>query len=204
MDNRYLYIVLTLVALSTGLSMFYLPKDSLKEMFVTRPWKANDDCLIQYEKKIVSILDHIMAEQAAKGRGAIGTAPSIEYLRLVKQILFFLESHDIGDKVQEKTTILAPEFEGGKGIIRRRSQPELADSAPASTSTCATTNASVHAFTDDSDGANDKREQPQPGLAEGPGQPRELHQGPSTSREQPNDGSAEDPKQPKKLQQGLP
>ena len=135
----------------------------------------------------MSILAHIMAKQAAKGCGAIETAPSIEYTRLVHQILAFIESHDIGDKVQEKTTI-HPEFEGGKGITQRRSQPELADSAPASTSTCATTNASVHAFTDDSDGTSDKREQPQPGLAEGPGQPRELHQGSPTSREQPNQG----------------
>merc|ERR1711867_282044 len=69
--------------------------------------------------------------------------------------------------------------------------------------TCATTNASVHAFRDDPDGANDKREQPQPGLAEGPGQPRMLQQGPPISRERPQPGSAEDPKQPKKLQQGL-
>ena len=118
MDNRYLYVVLTLVALNTGLSMFYLPKDSLKEMFVTWPWKANDDCLIQYEKKIVSILDHIMAEQAAKGHGAIETAPSIE-------------SHDIGDKVEEKTT---------------KCPLGLDDSTPASTSTCATTSASVDTF----------------------------------------------------------
>ena len=35
MDNRYLYIVLTFVALSTGVSIFYLSKVSLKEMFVT-------------------------------------------------------------------------------------------------------------------------------------------------------------------------
>ena len=58
----------------------------------------------------MSILAHIMAEQVAKGHRAIETAPSNEYLRLAKQILFFLESHDIGDKVQEKMTIPAPEF----------------------------------------------------------------------------------------------
>ena len=34
-DNRCLYIVLTFVALSTGLSMLYLANVSLKEMFVT-------------------------------------------------------------------------------------------------------------------------------------------------------------------------
>ena len=151
----------------------------------------------------MSILAHIMAEQAAKGRGASKAAPSTEYLRLVKQILFLIKSHNIGDKVQEKTTI-HPEFEGGKGITQRRSQPELADSAPASTSTCATTNALVHAFAEDPDVANDKRERPQPGFAEGPGQPRELQQGPPTSREQPNKGSAEDLEQPIKLQQGVP
>ena len=47
MATRYLYIVLTLMAFITGVSMFYLPKVSFKEMFVTRPWKVNDDCLIQ-------------------------------------------------------------------------------------------------------------------------------------------------------------
>ena len=150
-------------------------------MFMTRPWKANNNCLIQCNRKVVSILAHIMAEQAAKDCRAIEMTPRDDYLWLAKQILVFIESHDIGDKVQEKTTIPAPEFKGSKWITRRRSHPELADSAPASTSTCATTNASVHAFTDDPDGANDKRERPQPGSAEGPGQPRELQQGPPTS-----------------------
>ena len=97
MDNRYLYIVLTFMALITGVSMFYLSNVSLKEMLVTRPWKVNDDCLIQYDKKVVSILAHIMAERAAKGQCAIKTAPSNEYLRLAKQILFFIKSHNFGD-----------------------------------------------------------------------------------------------------------
>ena len=179
MTVHYLYIVLTFMALITGVSIFYLSKVSLKEMFVTRPWKANNDCLVQYEDKVVSILAHIMAEQAAKGRGAI-KSPSNEYLWLAKQILFILKSHDFGDEVQEKTTI-HPEFEGGKWVTRTGTPPGFADSTPVSTSTCATTNAPVHAFADDPDGANDKREQPQPGLAEGPGQPRELQQGPPTS-----------------------
>ena len=34
-DNRYLYSVLTFMALITGVSMFYLSNVSLKEMFVT-------------------------------------------------------------------------------------------------------------------------------------------------------------------------
>ena len=126
-------------------------------MFVTRPWKANDDCPVQYEDMVVSILAHIMAEQAAKGHGASKAAPSTEYLRLVKQILFLIESHDIGDKVQEKTTI-HPEFKGGKWVTRTGTPPELAASTHVSTSTCAMANASVYAFTDDSDYANDKRE----------------------------------------------
>ena len=204
MTVHYLYIVLMFVALIAVMAMFYLSKVSFKEMFVTRPWKANDNCLIQYERKVVSTLAHIMAEQAAKGRGAIKTAPSTEYLRLVKQILFLIESHDIGDKVQEKTTIPAPEFKGSKWITWTGTPPGLADSTPASTSTCATTNASVYALADDSDVAYDKREQPHPGLAEGPRQPRELQQGPPTSRERPNKGSAEDLEQPIKLQQGVP
>ena len=93
----------------------------------------------------MSILAHIMAEQEAKGRGAIKTAPSNEYLRLVKQILSILESHDIGNKVQEKKTI-HPEFEGRKWVTQTGTPLELADSTPASTSTCATTNASVDTF----------------------------------------------------------
>ena len=156
MSTRYLYIATIFVALITGVSMFYLSKVSLKEMFMTQPWKAHDDCLVQYDKKIVSILAHIMAEQAAKGHGAIETAPSIEYLRLAKQILFLIESHDIGDKVQEKTTFLAPEFKGDERVTRTGTPPGLADRAPASTSTCATPNVSVHASTDDSDVAYDK------------------------------------------------
>ena len=107
------------------------------------PWKANDECLIQPEKKVVSFLAHIMAEQAAKGQGAIETAPSIEYLWLAKQILNIIESHDIGDKVQEKTTT-HPKFEGGKWVTRTGTPPGSADSTPASTSNCATTNAAVH------------------------------------------------------------
>ena len=181
MTVHYLYIILMFMALITGVSMFYLSNVSLKEMFVTRHWKANDDCLIQYESKVVSTLAHIMAEQAAKGRRAIKTTPRDDYLWLAKKILAFIESHDIGNEVQEKTTIPAPEFKGGKWITRTRTPPGLADSTPASTTTCATTNASVHAFADDPDGTNTKREQPQPGLAEGPRQLKQLQQGPPTS-----------------------
>ena len=197
------YIVLTFVALIAVVAMFYLSKLSFEEMFVTWHWKANDDCLIQYDNKVVSIMAHIMAEQVAKGRGAIKTAPSDEYLWLAKQILFFIESHHIGNEVQEKTTI-HPKFEGGKWVTRTGTPPELAASTPASTSNCATTNASVHAFADDSDVAHDKRERPQPGLTEGPRQPRELQPGPPTSRGRPNKGSAEDSKQLKQLQLRLP
>ena len=155
MTIHYLYIVLTFMAL-IAVAMFYLSRVSFEEMFVTRPWKANDDCLIQCDRKVVSILAHIMAEQAAKGQRAIETAPSNKYLRLAKQILIFIESHDIGNEVQEKTTIPAPEFKGGKWITRTGTPPGLADSTPASTSTCATTNASVYALADDSDVAHDK------------------------------------------------
>ena len=48
---------------------------------------------------------------------------------------------------------------------------DVSTSAPASTSTCAATDASVHAFTDDPGIANDRQERPHPGLAEGPKQP---------------------------------
>ena len=52
----------------------------------------------------MSIMAQIMAVQVAKDSCAIETTPSIEYLRLAKQILFIIESHDFGNKVQEKTT----------------------------------------------------------------------------------------------------
>ena len=58
---------------------------------------------------------------------------------------------------------------------------DVSTSAPASTSTCATTNASVHALADDPGVTDERREQPQLGSAEGPGQPKELQQGPPTS-----------------------
>ena len=52
--------------------------------------------------------------------------------------------------------------------------------------------------------SDDKQEQPQLGLAEGPKQPRELQQGPPSSREQPNKEPAEDLEQLKQLKQGVP
>ena len=68
---------------------------------------------------------------------------------------------------------------------------------------------------------DDRRERPQPGPAEGPGQPKKLQQGPPTARGQPNKGPAngyplpkpqerphpglaEGPEQPEKLQQRPP
>ena len=73
------------------MAMFYLSKVSFKEMFVTRPWKVNDDCLTQYERKVVSTLAHIMAEQVAKGHHAIKTTPRDDYLWLAMKILIFIE-----------------------------------------------------------------------------------------------------------------
>ena len=61
-DNCRLYIVLTFLALVSGVLVFYLPKVSPREMFGTRPWKASDDSLIQYDDKAVSLLVHIIAE----------------------------------------------------------------------------------------------------------------------------------------------
>ena len=58
--------------------------------------------LLQYSnelKKVVSSLACIMAAQAARDRCAIETAPSTEYLRLASQMLFIIESHDVGNEV---------------------------------------------------------------------------------------------------------
>ena len=110
--------------------------------------------------------------------------------------------------------------------LHEKSRPEaepggpcdVSTSAPVNTSTCAATNASVYALADDPD---DRRERPQPGSAEGPGQPRELQQGPPMSRgrpnkgpadgyplpkpqERPHPGLAEGPEQPEKLPQKPP
>ena len=118
MATRYLYFILTLLALIAGVSMFYLSKVSFEEMLVTRPWKENDDCLIQHDRKVVSILAHIMAEQAAKGQRAIKTAPSNEYLQLAKQVLVAgcrldyttvlccLHGHDVGHDGHDLVLVL--------------------------------------------------------------------------------------------------
>ena len=79
--------------------------------------------LLQYSnelKKVVSILARVMAMQAARGHRAIETAPSAKYLRLANQMLFIIESHDVGNKVQKKMTTLAPEYEGGMWVTRGR------------------------------------------------------------------------------------
>ena len=66
--------------------------------------------LLQYSnelKKVVSILARIIATQAARDRHAIETAPSTKYLWLANQMLFIIESHDVGNEVQKKMTTLA-------------------------------------------------------------------------------------------------
>ena len=75
--------------------------------------------LLQYSnelKKVISILARIMAAQSARDRRAIETAPSAKYLRLANQMLYIIESHDVGNKVQKKMTTLAPEYEGGTWV----------------------------------------------------------------------------------------
>lgn len=42
-DSSRLYIVLTFLALASGVLVFYLPKVSPREVFGTRPWKMSDD-----------------------------------------------------------------------------------------------------------------------------------------------------------------
>ena len=79
--------------------------------------------LLQYSnelKKVISILARIMAAQAARDRRAIETAPSAKYLRLANQMLYIIESHDVGNEVQKKMTTLAPEYEGGMWVTRGR------------------------------------------------------------------------------------
>ena len=79
--------------------------------------------LLQYSdelKKVVFILARVMATQLAGDRRAIETSPSVRYLRLARQMLFIVESHDVTTEVQEKMTTLAPEFKGGMWITRGR------------------------------------------------------------------------------------
>ena len=67
--------------------------------------------LLQYSddlKKVVFILARVMAAQSAGDRRAIETSPSVRYLRLARQMLFIVESHDVATEVQEKMTTLAP------------------------------------------------------------------------------------------------
>ena len=147
----------------------------------------------------MSILARIMAAQAARDHRAIEMAPSAKYLRLANSMLYIIESHDVGNKVQKKMTTLAPEYEGGMWVTRGRSHPGPADSS--ATAIKEPRERSQEGPADDPGATDDRRERPQPGPAEGPGQPKKLQQGPPTSRERPNKGSAEDPKQPKELQQ---
>ena len=79
--------------------------------------------LLQYSdelRKVVFILARVMAAQSAGDRHAIKTAPSVKYIRLARQMLFIVESHDVGDEVEKKLTALAPEFQGGMWITRGR------------------------------------------------------------------------------------
>merc|ERR1711867_186956 len=54
------------------------------------------------------------------GHRAIEMAPSAKYLRLANQMLYIIESHNVGNEVQEKMTTLAPEYEGGTWVTRGR------------------------------------------------------------------------------------
>ena len=77
--------------------------------------------LLQYSdelRKVVFILARVMAAQSAGDRQAIKMAPSMKYIWLACQMLFIVESHDVGDEVEKKLTALAPEFKGGMWITR--------------------------------------------------------------------------------------
>ena len=79
--------------------------------------------LMQYSdelRKVVFILARVMAAQSAGDRDVIETAPSVKYIRLARQLLFIVESHDVSTEVQKKMTTLAPKFEGGMWITRGR------------------------------------------------------------------------------------
>ena len=45
---------------------------------------------------------------------------SVKYLRLANQMLYIIESHDVGNEVQKKMTTLAPEYEGSMWVTRGR------------------------------------------------------------------------------------
>ena len=77
--------------------------------------------LLQYSnelKKVVFILARVMAVQSAGDHRTIEMTPSMKHIRLARQMLFIVESHDVGDEVEKKLTALAPEFRGGMWITR--------------------------------------------------------------------------------------
>ena len=45
---------------------------------------------------------------------------STKYLRLVNQMIYIIESHDVSNKVQEKMITLAPEYKGSTWVTRGR------------------------------------------------------------------------------------
>merc|ERR1712101_27707 len=79
--------------------------------------------LLQYSnklKKVVSILACVMAAQSSGERRAIEMTPSLKHIRLARQMLFIVESYDIGNEVEKKMTTLTPRFEGGMWVTKGR------------------------------------------------------------------------------------
>ena len=77
-------------------------------------------------KKVVSILAHVMAAQAAEPREqahqrhAIEATPNLKRIRKARQMLFIVESYNVGNEVEKKMTTLAPRFEGRMWVTKGR------------------------------------------------------------------------------------
>ena len=71
-------------------------------------------------KKVVSILARVMATHTAGEHLTIKKMPSLKHIRKALQMIFIVESYNIGNEVERKMTTLAPRFEGGMWVTKGR------------------------------------------------------------------------------------
>ena len=71
-------------------------------------------------KKVVSILARVMAAHTAGERLTIKKTPSLKHIHKALQMIFIVESYNVGNEVEKKMTTLAPRFEGGMWVTKGR------------------------------------------------------------------------------------
>ena len=71
-------------------------------------------------RKVISILVRVMAAHTEGEHLAIVETPSPKHIRLARQLLFIVESYNVGNEVEKKMTTLAPRFEGRMWVTKGR------------------------------------------------------------------------------------